>query len=99
MSVEGNTGRTYSQSQLTAWCFAASDSDRFPTVPGEQIQPARCFEVDVGVVDESLCDPESRPEDKHRKCKTMDCPARFLVFMLCTKPATTWLPFLEKGSL
>lgn len=46
---------------------------------GEQIQPARCFEVDVGVVDESLCDPESRPEDKHRKCKTMDCPARWWV--------------------
>lgn len=38
-----------------------------------------CFEMDVGVVDESLCDPESRPEDRRRKCKTMDCPARFLV--------------------
>lgn len=85
----GNTGRTCSQSQpsqLTAWWFLlASDSDRFPTVPGEQIQPARCFEVDVGVVDESLCDPEGRPEDKHRKCKTVDCPARFLVFTLRTK--------------
>ncbi|XP_019954888.2 A disintegrin and metalloproteinase with thrombospondin motifs 12 [Paralichthys olivaceus] len=46
---------------------------------GVQYQPVRCFEVDVGVVDESLCDPESRPEDRHRKCKTMDCPARWWV--------------------
>lgn len=36
--------------------------------------------MDVGVVDESLCDAESRPEDRHRKCKTMDCPARFEAF-------------------
>lgn len=43
---------------------------------GEQQQPVRCFEVDVGVVDESLCDPDSRPDDKHRRCKNMDCPAR-----------------------
>lgn len=35
-----------------------------------------CFETDVGVVDESLCDLEIQPEDKHRKCKNMDCPAR-----------------------
>ncbi|XP_053727080.1 A disintegrin and metalloproteinase with thrombospondin motifs 12 [Synchiropus splendidus] len=46
---------------------------------GEQHQPARCFEVDVGVVDESLCDPESRPPDRHRRCKNMDCPARWWV--------------------
>ncbi|XP_060927739.1 A disintegrin and metalloproteinase with thrombospondin motifs 12 [Limanda limanda] len=46
---------------------------------GEQFQPVRCFEVDMGVVDESLCDPESRPEDRHRRCKTMDCPARWWV--------------------
>ncbi|XP_061623007.1 A disintegrin and metalloproteinase with thrombospondin motifs 12 [Phyllopteryx taeniolatus] len=46
---------------------------------GEQHQPARCFEMDVGVVDESLCDPESRPEDRHRNCKNMDCPARWWV--------------------
>ncbi|GAA6226448.1 A disintegrin and metalloproteinase with thrombospondin motifs 12-like [Lates japonicus] len=46
---------------------------------GEQHQPVLCFEMDVGVVDESLCDPESRPEDRHRKCKTMDCPARWWV--------------------
>ncbi|AWP07440.1 hypothetical protein SMAX5B_010491 [Scophthalmus maximus] len=46
---------------------------------GEQLQPVRCFEMDVGVVDESLCDPDSRPEDRHRKCKTMDCPARWWV--------------------
>uniref|UniRef100_A0A8C5H0Q5 ADAM metallopeptidase with thrombospondin type 1 motif, 12 n=1 Tax=Gouania willdenowi TaxID=441366 RepID=A0A8C5H0Q5_GOUWI len=35
--------------------------------------------VDVGVVDESLCDPSKRPDDKHRKCKNMDCPARWWV--------------------
>ncbi|XP_067470885.1 A disintegrin and metalloproteinase with thrombospondin motifs 12 [Thunnus thynnus] len=46
---------------------------------GEQHQPVLCFEIDVGVVDESLCDPKSRPEDKHRKCKNMDCPARWWV--------------------
>ncbi|XP_019744003.1 A disintegrin and metalloproteinase with thrombospondin motifs 12 isoform X2 [Hippocampus comes] len=46
---------------------------------GEQYQPARCFEMDVGVVDESLCDPEIRPEDRNRKCKNMDCPARWWV--------------------
>uniref|UniRef100_A0A1A7WAZ4 ADAM metallopeptidase with thrombospondin type 1 motif, 12 n=1 Tax=Iconisemion striatum TaxID=60296 RepID=A0A1A7WAZ4_9TELE len=46
---------------------------------GEQHQPIRCFEMDVGVVDESLCDPESRPEDRHRKCKNMECPARWWV--------------------
>lgn len=46
---------------------------------GEQLQPVRCFEVDMGVVDESLCDPHNRPEDRHRKCKNMDCPARWWV--------------------
>uniref|UniRef100_UPI0037E80270 A disintegrin and metalloproteinase with thrombospondin motifs 12-like n=1 Tax=Semicossyphus pulcher TaxID=241346 RepID=UPI0037E80270 len=46
---------------------------------GEQHQPARCFEMDVGVVDESLCDPDTRPDDRHRKCKTVDCPARWWV--------------------
>lgn len=46
---------------------------------GEQFQPVRCFEEDMGVVDESLCDPDIRPEDKHRKCKMMDCPARWWV--------------------
>ncbi|KAL2091719.1 hypothetical protein ACEWY4_011517 [Coilia grayii] len=46
---------------------------------GEQVQPARCFELDSGVVDEVLCDPDSRPEDRHRKCKIMDCPARWWV--------------------
>lgn len=49
----------------------------FLTISGEQHQPVRCFEMDVGVVDESLCDPDRRPEDRHRKCKTIDCPARF----------------------
>ncbi|XP_036792120.1 A disintegrin and metalloproteinase with thrombospondin motifs 12 isoform X1 [Oncorhynchus mykiss] len=53
---------------------------------GEQQQPARCFELEVGVVDESLCDPESRPEDRHRKCKNMDCPVRWWVggWQLCS---------------
>ncbi|XP_031161560.1 A disintegrin and metalloproteinase with thrombospondin motifs 12 [Sander lucioperca] len=46
---------------------------------GEQYQPVRCFEMDVGVVDESLCDPDSRPEGRYRKCKNMDCPARWWV--------------------
>ncbi|XP_034026640.1 A disintegrin and metalloproteinase with thrombospondin motifs 12 [Thalassophryne amazonica] len=46
---------------------------------GEQNQPVRCFEMDTGVVDESLCDAESRPEDRHRRCKNMDCPARWWV--------------------
>ncbi|CAB1322233.1 unnamed protein product, partial [Coregonus sp. 'balchen'] len=53
---------------------------------GEQQQPVRCFELEVGVVDESLCDPENRPEDRHRKCKNMDCPARWWVggWQLCS---------------
>ncbi|KAM9547669.1 A disintegrin and metalloproteinase with thrombospondin motifs 12-like [Salvelinus alpinus] len=53
---------------------------------GEQQQPVRCFELEVGVVDEALCDPESRPEDRHRKCKNMDCPARWWVgrWQLCS---------------
>ncbi|XP_072243654.1 A disintegrin and metalloproteinase with thrombospondin motifs 12-like [Leuresthes tenuis] len=46
---------------------------------GEQHQPVRCFEVDVGVVDESLCDPDNRLADRHRKCKNMECPARWWV--------------------
>ncbi|KAG7278284.1 hypothetical protein CRUP_036361 [Coryphaenoides rupestris] len=46
---------------------------------GQQHQPARCFEVDMGVVDETLCDPGGRPADRHRKCKNMDCPARWWV--------------------
>ncbi|XP_067084346.1 LOW QUALITY PROTEIN: A disintegrin and metalloproteinase with thrombospondin motifs 12-like [Osmerus mordax] len=46
---------------------------------GEQIQPVRCFELEVGVVDESLCDPNGRPEDNHRMCKPRDCPARWWV--------------------
>ncbi|KAI5101712.1 A disintegrin and metalloproteinase with thrombospondin motifs 12, partial [Silurus meridionalis] len=46
---------------------------------GEQQQPVRCFRADVGVVDEELCDGETRPEDRHRHCKDMDCPARWWV--------------------
>ncbi|KAF4074761.1 hypothetical protein AMELA_G00243010 [Ameiurus melas] len=43
---------------------------------GEQQQPVRCFRAGVGVVDEELCDQNTRPEDRHRHCKNMDCPAR-----------------------
>uniref|UniRef100_A0A673HZB4 A disintegrin and metalloproteinase with thrombospondin motifs 12-like n=1 Tax=Sinocyclocheilus rhinocerous TaxID=307959 RepID=A0A673HZB4_9TELE len=46
---------------------------------GEQHQPVRCFEPEVGVVEETLCDPSTRPDDRHRKCKNMDCPARWWV--------------------
>ncbi|XP_076854874.1 A disintegrin and metalloproteinase with thrombospondin motifs 12-like isoform X2 [Brachyhypopomus gauderio] len=46
---------------------------------GGQKQPVRCFEAEVGVVDEALCDPETRPSDQHRDCKIMDCPARWWV--------------------
>ncbi|CAK6950782.1 LOW QUALITY PROTEIN: A disintegrin and metalloproteinase with thrombospondin motifs 12 [Scomber scombrus] len=46
---------------------------------GQQHQPVLCFEMDVGVVDESLCDPASHPQERHRKCKNMDCPARWWV--------------------
>ncbi|KAK5605589.1 hypothetical protein CRENBAI_009708, partial [Crenichthys baileyi] len=54
---------------------------------GEQHQPVLCFEVEMGVVDESLCDPDSRPEDRHRKCKNMECPARWWVggWQQCTE--------------
>ncbi|KAI4890720.1 hypothetical protein NFI96_024098, partial [Prochilodus magdalenae] len=46
---------------------------------GEQQQPVRCFEEDVGVVEEGLCDPNTRPDDRHRRCKNMECPARWWV--------------------
>uniref|UniRef100_A0A671Q8U0 A disintegrin and metalloproteinase with thrombospondin motifs 12-like n=1 Tax=Sinocyclocheilus anshuiensis TaxID=1608454 RepID=A0A671Q8U0_9TELE len=46
---------------------------------GEQHQPVRCFEPEVGVVEETLCDPSTRPDDRHHKCKNMDCPARWWV--------------------
>lgn len=68
-------------SSIDSYNLQCDYSDRnIPCVlchPGEQQQPVRCFELEVGVVDESLCDPESRPEDRHRKCKNMDCPVRF----------------------
>ncbi|XP_058230683.1 A disintegrin and metalloproteinase with thrombospondin motifs 12 isoform X2 [Hemibagrus wyckioides] len=46
---------------------------------GEQQQPVRCFRAGVGVVDEELCDLTTRPDDRHRPCKNMDCPARWWV--------------------
>ncbi|KAK3539221.1 hypothetical protein QTP86_030738, partial [Hemibagrus guttatus] len=46
---------------------------------GEQQQPVRCFRAGVGVVDEELCDLTTRPDDRHRHCKNMDCPARWWV--------------------
>lgn len=74
--------------------FTPDHAIGFSTVSGEQIQPVRCFEVDVGVVDETLCDPEIRPEDKHRKCKTMDCPARSLVINVLSVSVTVKNIFL-----
>ncbi|KAM6930888.1 LOW QUALITY PROTEIN: A disintegrin and metalloproteinase with thrombospondin motifs 12-like [Xenentodon cancila] len=66
---------------------------------GDQHQPVRCFEVDVGVVDESLCDPDIRPEDRHRRCKNMECPARWWVggWQQCT--ATCGLDGLRKRTV
>ncbi|TRY71432.1 hypothetical protein DNTS_011669 [Danionella cerebrum] len=46
---------------------------------GEQHQPVRCFEPEFGVVEETLCDPNKRPDDRRRKCKNRDCPARWWV--------------------
>nr|XP_006627309.1 PREDICTED: A disintegrin and metalloproteinase with thrombospondin motifs 12 [Lepisosteus oculatus] len=53
---------------------------------GFQRQPVRCFETETGVVEETLCDPDTRPLDRQRKCKTMDCPARWWVgsWQLCS---------------
>uniref|UniRef100_A0A6Q2XJB6 Peptidase M12B domain-containing protein n=1 Tax=Esox lucius TaxID=8010 RepID=A0A6Q2XJB6_ESOLU len=52
---------------------------------GDQLQPVRCFELEVGVVDESLCDPETRPEDRHRRsCQT--------VLFLCRWWVGGWQP-------
>ncbi|XP_041856042.1 A disintegrin and metalloproteinase with thrombospondin motifs 12 isoform X2 [Melanotaenia boesemani] len=58
---------------------------------GEQHQPVRCFEVDMGVVDESMCNPDNRPEEIHRKCKNMECPARWWVggWQQCTATCGT----------
>ncbi|XP_066568227.1 A disintegrin and metalloproteinase with thrombospondin motifs 12 [Amia ocellicauda] len=53
---------------------------------GFQRQPVRCFETGIGVVEEKLCDSDSRPEARQRKCKNMDCPARWWVggWQLCS---------------
>uniref|UniRef100_A0A1A8RNV2 ADAM metallopeptidase with thrombospondin type 1 motif, 12 n=1 Tax=Nothobranchius rachovii TaxID=451742 RepID=A0A1A8RNV2_9TELE len=59
---------------------------------GVQHQPIRCSEVDVGVVDESLCDPDSRPEDRHRKCKNMECPARWWIRPTKHSDSPLWTP-------
>lgn len=48
-----------------------------PCNTGVQNQPVRCFEAEAGVVEESLCDPKTRPKDRQRKCKKIDCPARY----------------------
>lgn len=66
---------------------------------GEQHQPVRCFEVDVGVVDESLCDPDSRPEDRHRKCKNMDCPARSEYFIFFSLFCHSLYYYVQKNCL
>uniref|UniRef100_A0AAQ6IF32 Peptidase M12B domain-containing protein n=1 Tax=Anabas testudineus TaxID=64144 RepID=A0AAQ6IF32_ANATE len=62
-----------------SWRYGAWTDCSTTCGAGEQHQPVRCFEADVGVVDESRCDQDSRPEDRHRKCKNMDCPARWWV--------------------
>lgn len=54
-----------------------------PGPAGEQQQPVRCFRAGVGVVDEELCDQNTRPEDRHRHCKNMDCPARSVSVLSC----------------
>ncbi|KAJ8262663.1 hypothetical protein COCON_G00151200 [Conger conger] len=61
------------------WKFGAWTDCSSSCGTGLQHQPVRCFEAEVGVVDDSLCDPDKRPEDQHRKCKKMDCPARWWV--------------------
>ncbi|XP_048854244.1 A disintegrin and metalloproteinase with thrombospondin motifs 12 isoform X1 [Brienomyrus brachyistius] len=55
---------------------------------GVQNQPVRCFEAETGVVDEFLCDPKTRPKDRQRKCKKIDCPARWWVgaWQPCSAP-------------
>lgn len=44
---------------------------------GVQRQPVRCIEKGSGVVEETLCNPETRPEGRQKKCKNQDCPARW----------------------
>ncbi|KAJ8285307.1 hypothetical protein GJAV_G00025360 [Gymnothorax javanicus] len=61
------------------WKFGAWTDCSTSCGTGLQHQPVRCFEAESGVVEESLCDAEKRPEDRHRKCKKMDCPARWWV--------------------
>lgn len=69
---------------LSCFIIQYSDGSRnaFLSVLGEQHQPVLCFEMDVGVVDESLCDPASHPQVRHRKCKNMDCPARSVHYFI-----------------
>lgn len=56
-----------------------------PGPAGEQQQPVRCFRAGVGVVDEELCDPNTRPDDRRRRCKNMDCPARSVCFFFSSQ--------------
>ncbi|XP_035291520.1 A disintegrin and metalloproteinase with thrombospondin motifs 12 [Anguilla anguilla] len=61
------------------WKFGAWTDCSTSCGAGLQHQPVRCFEAEVGVVEESLCNADKRPEDRHRRCKKMDCPARWWV--------------------
>ncbi|KAJ8381094.1 hypothetical protein SKAU_G00018720 [Synaphobranchus kaupii] len=61
------------------WKFGAWTDCSTSCGTGLQHQPVRCFEAEAGVVEESLCEPDNRPDDRHRKCKKMDCPARWWV--------------------
>ncbi|XP_049326441.1 A disintegrin and metalloproteinase with thrombospondin motifs 7 isoform X2 [Astyanax mexicanus] len=62
-----------------SWKYGAWTDCSATCGQGEQQQPVRCFEAGVGVVDEALCDPNTRPDDGHRRCKNIDCPARWWV--------------------
>ncbi|XP_027023678.2 A disintegrin and metalloproteinase with thrombospondin motifs 7 isoform X2 [Tachysurus fulvidraco] len=61
------------------WKYGAWTDCSVSCGQGEQQQPVRCFRAGVGVVDEELCDLNSRPDDRHRHCKNMECPARWWV--------------------
>ncbi|XP_041090815.1 A disintegrin and metalloproteinase with thrombospondin motifs 12 [Polyodon spathula] len=46
---------------------------------GVQRQPVRCIEKWSGVVEETFCNPDTRPEGRQKRCKNQDCPARWWV--------------------
>ncbi|XP_066510062.1 A disintegrin and metalloproteinase with thrombospondin motifs 12-like [Hoplias malabaricus] len=62
-----------------SWRYGAWSHCSATCGQGNQQQLVRCFEEDVGVVDEDMCDPATRPDDRQRRCKQRDCPARWWV--------------------